>query len=558
MAERDGAAVPDLIVLSERIVTMDPDGGAPRDGIVVSDGRITGFVARDEVERLRGEQTQVVDVGHRTLMPGFVDPHAHAEDVCRDAFLTVDCRAPECRSVEDVLEVLADAAAKTEPGGWIIGQGNLFFDRKLADGRFPSREELDRVTRRHPVAIRAGGHLSMLNSRGLEDSGIDRGYVPPQGSLAGTPVVDRDADGEPTGVVKEMDSILPFPTLAGEEIATALRRGLQAKWTANGVTTIGEISCSEEGIRIMDGLAAADELPVRMRVYLWAPGTISFERAIAWRRELPLQADPAAMTIQGLKLFADGGFSSRNAAVKCPYVGTHSHGNVALDADDVVRALDATRDAGLQLAIHANGDRAQEWLCEVIAGAGGAPAGPLRTRIEHAGNFVPDQAATDLWREAGIIPVPQPVFLYNFGDYFADYLGSYGERGRFPFRTLLDDGWRLSASSDVWVGAEREQTNPLFSVWCCMARRSFAGRVIDEHEAITIDEALRMHTLDAASVLGEDDVKGSLTPGKLADMIVLDRDPRTAAVDDLRGLRVEQTYVGGRRVDDGTPPEGRA
>lgn len=548
MHQADTAPERDLVLLSERIITMDPGAGTPQDGLLVRGGRIERFVARDEVEGLRGAGADVVDVGRRPVMPGFVDPHAHAEDVAKDAFGAVDCRAPECATVADVLEVLAEACREAEPGAWVMGQANLFFDRKLRDRRFPTREELDSISGGRPVAIRAGGHLTLLNSRALEVSGIDAGYVPPEASLSGRPIIHHDESGAPTGVVGEMDSLLPFPTLDAGQIREALRKTLRDEFSAYGVTTIGEISGSRDGVNAMDSLAGAGELPVRMRLYLWAPGTVSLDEALDWRRTFPFGAGEDRLKIQGLKLFADGGYSARNAAVKSPYVGTSHCGHVALEADDLARTLAAASDAGLQVAIHANGNRAQEWLCDVITANGGSPGGALRTRIEHAGNFLPDRETDAKWREAGIIPVPQPVFIYNFGDYFADYLGEYGTRGRFPFRTLLDDGWRLSGSSDVWVGCERGQSNPLFSVWCCVARTSFAGNVIDPREAITVEEALRMHTIDAAWVLGEDGEKGSLTPGKLADIIVLDRDPCMVPTDDLRRIKVERTYVGGVQV----------
>lgn len=536
---------PQLILLSDRILTMDPTV-EPMDGIVVRDGRIDGFVARADVEAVRGEWTEVVDVGARPVMPGFVDPHAHAEDVSREEFGAVDCRAPGCRSIADVLDVLRDRAADTDPGEWIVGLGNLFYDRKLSDGRFPSRAELDAVSRRHPIVIQAGGHVSLLNSAALERSGIDRDYRPPSRSTSGVPVIDRDGGGEPTGVVKEMDSLLPLPRLGPAEVEAAMDRTLRTRFAAHGVTTVGEISGTLDGIAAMGRLADAGRLPLRMRVYLWAPGTIAFADALDWRRHVSLGGTRDRLDVVGLKLFADGGFSARNAAVKCPYHGTaDERGTVALDDAFLAQAVSDAREAGLQLAIHANGDRAQEWVCEAIARHGG---GGGRVRVEHAGNFLPDAETERWWRRAGVIPVPQPVFLYNFGDYFADYLGRYGERGRFPFRSLLDAGWRLSGSSDVWFGAETEQARPFFSIWCCLARTSFAGNVIDAHEAVTLDEALRMHTIDAAWVLGEDDVKGSITPGKLADLIVLERDPYTAPVEDLRGLRVQQTYLAGERI----------
>lgn len=152
--------------------------------------------------------------------------------------------------------------------------------------------------------------------------------------------------------------------------------------------------------------------------------------------------------------------------------------------------------------------------------------------------------------------MPQPVFLYTFGDFFPVYLGEYGARGGFPFRSLLRDGWRLSGSSDVWVGSEEQATNPLFSVWCCVARRTFRGDTIDEDEAIPVEDALRMHTIDAAAVLGRERLVGSLEPGKVADCVVLDRDPTACATEELLDVQVDAVVVDGRLAyeREGAPP----
>ena len=176
---------------------------------------------------------------------------------------------------------------------------------------------------------------------------------------------------------------------------------------------------------------------------------------------------------------------------------------------------------------------------------GGSPSGAIRTRIEHAGNFRPEPETTESWRRAGIIPVPQPVFLYTFGDYFADYLGPYGNLGRFPFAELLAEGWRLSGSSDVWVGSEREATNPLFSVWCAVKRESYTGQIIDPNQRVSVHEALRMQTIDAASVMGIESSRGSLAPGKLADIVVLNKNPLTVPVDEIPQIVVDALYMGG-------------
>jgi predicted amidohydrolase YtcJ len=541
----------DRLILSDRLITMAGPEADAMQGVAIRGDRIERLITRDEVEALRGPGTEVIDVGDRPLLPGFIDVHAHAEVACRAAYGTVDCRAPECSTISDVLQALRtgiEAAAET---GWIVGQANLFFDRKLRERRLPTREELDRVSGDVGIALRAGGHITVLNTKGLELAGIDRDRDAPSHSITGKPTIERDADREPTGIVKEMDNALPLPPQSAAVVREALRTGIHTLFTRHGVTTIGEISETVEGLEAMDRLARESALGARIRAYLWAPGTLSLEQALEWRRHLRLTAGDEHVGVQGVKLFCDGGYSAKSAAVKQPYLGMgrEHFGDIALERDFLLDALPATRDAGLQLAIHANGDRAQEWLCEVIEAGGGSPSGArLRTRIEHAGNFMPDRVTSEWWGRAGIVPVPQPVFLYTFGDYFGDYLGEYGTRGRFQFADLLRDGWPLTGSSDVWVGSERDATNPLFSVWCCVRRQTYDEQLIDPDQAISVTDALRMHTATAAFVLGEIDRKGTIEAGKLADLVVLDRDPRTAATDDIPAIGVHRVFLGGEQV----------
>ena len=543
--------VPDLIILSDRLLTMAGPEADHMQGVAIVGDRIDRLVTRDEVSVLRGPETRVIDVGERPLMPGFIDVHAHVEVACRAAYGTVDCRAPECGSVSEVLEVLREGLAERRETGWVVGQANLFFDRKLKERRLPTREELDTVSEDVAIAVRAGGHITVLNSKALEVAGIDRGFVVPEHSITGKPAVERDDNGDPIGIVKEMDSLLPLPPQTPEVIEAALAEGIRTLFTANGVTSIGEISETIEGLETMDRLAIERRLGARIHAYLWAPGTVSLEQALEWQRYIELRAGDEHVSIQGVKLFCDGGYSAKSAAVKQPYLGMgrEHFGDIALERDFLLEAVPATRDADLQLAIHANGDRAQEWLCEVIRDAGGAPSSArLRTRIEHAGNFRPDPVTSDWWSQAGIIPIPQPVFLYTFGDYFGDYLGDYGTQGRFQFADLIADGWTLTGSSDVWVGSEREATNPLFSIWCCLQRQTYDERFIDVEQATTVDQALRMHTINGAEVLGLAAEKGSLEPGKLADLVVLDRDPYATAVDDVRQIKVQAVFLGGALV----------
>jgi predicted amidohydrolase YtcJ len=537
----------ELVLLSDHIIRLTDDDQIHSGFVAVADGRIVAVGPREQATAHIGPMTTVRDVGRRPVMPGFVDVHAHVEVAAKTLHQTVDCRVPTCSSVADVLDTLR-AHLDEAVDGWLVGQGNLFFDQKLSDRRLPTREELDSVSDDVAIAIRAGGHITVLNSRGLALAGIDDDYVEADFSVTGMPTVVRDDSGRPTGVVKEMDNLLPLPSLPESELRPALADGVHRMFTRYGVTTIGEISETVAGVNAFDALHADEELGARIRVYLWVPGTVDLDTACAPGAWSHLEASPELFRIHGVKMFADGGYSAAGAAVKRPYVmDGHSCGDVALSPTQVAEALTHTSAAGLQLAIHANGDRAQEAVCHAITAAGGPVDGAPRPRVEHAGNFLPEPLeTTTAWREAGIIPVPQPVFLYTFGDYFPAYLGDYGRQGRFPLRDLLDEGWPLTGSSDVWIGSEDRATNPFFSIWCCLARTSFLGEVLDADQRITLTEALRMHTLSGAQAMGEGDHYGSIEVGKLADLIVLDRDPYECSDDELLEIQVDEVYLGGK------------
>jgi hypothetical protein len=536
-------------VLRAASALLDDDIKGPVQ-VQIEDGRITdvGPAADDAVP----EGAELVDVGDRFIGPGFVDVHAHFEVAARTWHTTVDCRAPRCANVEQVVETLREAARDADPDRWLVGQGNLFFDRKLEDGRLPSREDLDRASADVPIAVRAGGHITVVNSRALEFAGIDRDYDPAGYSVTGLPVVERHSNGDPTGVLKEMDKLLSFPDLdlSGDALRDALRDGAKELFTQHGVTTVGEISETVEGLEAMDALIHDGEMGLSIATYLWAPGTLSVEDACNWRERFNFRSASDRMWIQGLKLFADGGFTAAGAAVKRPYVvEPHGCGHLAFSPDSFSDAIRPAAEAGLQLAVHANGERAQELVCGELAANPDLPW-RLRPRIEHAGNFVPDWKLTELWRQADIIAVPQPIFLYVVADFMPDYVGDYGHAGQLHLRRLIDEGWQLSTSSDVWVGSEQRQTNPLMSIWCCAARTSFLGNEIEPEQAISVDEALRMATIGGARVMGLDHDRGSLAPGKRADVIVLDRDPRSVPVDEIPNLSVDLVFADGRLVHE--------
>ncbi len=539
------------IIRADQVITLGPDEFDGPGGIVVRDGIIDAVLAAPALDRLAGRRAEVIDLGHRTLMPGFVDPHAHAEVAAKATFQMVDVRAPGCSTVAEVLDTLR-ANQRHARDGWLVAQANLFFDQKLHDRRFPTRDELDSVSTDLAIAIRAGGHLSILNSRALECAGIDEAYQSVDYSVTGKPSVHRDAAGRPTGVVTEMDKLLPFPKLGAGTARKAVETGIRDLFTTYGVTTIGEISESlDEGLEVYDAAIAAGRISARIHVYLWTPGTVTLDQACDYRSWAVLRSDPAYLKIQGVKVFADGGYSAARAALTRPYVidGGHNCGDLGLSTDQIVELAQRTQQAGLQLAVHANGDRAQLHVCEALAGVVGRGPGHPRVRIEHAGNFVPDYPQLSAaWKRANIVPVPQPVFIHNFAEFLPEYVGDYARDRQFPLRRMIDDGWPVSGSSDVWVGSEIGQTNPFSSIACAVGRRTFHGHTLNTDQCVTTREALRMHTIGGAYALGEEHTRGTLEPGKFADIIAVDRDPLSTSVEDFSAIAVDDVFLGGARV----------
>ncbi|MFE3076793.1 amidohydrolase [Nocardia tengchongensis] len=484
----------------------------------------------------------ILDAGTRTVLPGFIDTHAHVEVASVLSATSVDVRVPICRSVADVLARLHEALP-TARDGWLIGRANLFYDQRLSDGRYPTLAELDSVSRDVAIVIRAGGHLSVLNSKAMELADIDRLSQLEQG-LMGHAQVFLDDDGNRTGVVAEIDGLLPLPVPSDAEFAQLVRTGVAAEFTRFGVTTLGEISETLPGLRAMSKLAAQRLLPSRVEAYLWAPGTFGYDEVFKWR-DHDIAETPQMFRVRGVKMFADGGFTAQNAAVKKPFLNG-SCGDLNLSQEEIISMRAQCDDAGLQLAVHANGERAQELMCSAII-AGNFVGRGIQTRLEHAGNFLTDWATTDMWRAADILPVPQAVFIGGAA-FLPALLGDDAKRGRFPFRTLIDQGWSLPGSSDVHLGSEPTHTNPMFGVWSAVTRIGHGGELIEPDEALTVEQALQMYTINGARTLGVDAERGSLESGKLADMVVLDRDLSGVADHDLHSVQVDYVFVDGQQV----------
>ncbi|QBI20538.1 amidohydrolase [Egibacter rhizosphaerae] len=517
----------EFLVGSSRVLTMDTDGRTLDGYVHVDRGRIARIVERDATadDPSLADLTRV-ELDERPLMPGFVDPHVHLEMTSSAMWGTVDCRTPPCASIADMLDALSQSRhLRDARGGWLVGQGGLFADRRFSDQRLPTRDDLDTVSTAHPIAVRFGAHITVLNGVGLERLVEQLERLPSPTGDAHLRVDDNDRY---SGVIQELFYALPIPELSTDELTEAMLTTARGYLLEQGVTSIGEITDTMQGVSILSGETGAGRLPLGVRAYVWAPGTASMRSS--W--DHAHDGEHAALAndrfdVAGVKIFVDGGFSAAGAAVLRPYRGTSGwFGRLAYDKDELTEIIRGCRERDLQVAAHVNGEWAQRLMCEAAIAAEAADAGnALPVRLEHAGNLVTSEETIDWWQRAGVSLVPQAGFVWTLGSFIPDYLGDYARAGLFPFESLRQRGVEFGPSSDV-AGAELRQFNPLFGVQCATTRESCIGEILDPGEALSVMDGLRAHTRHAANALGVGDDRGSIEVGKRADLVALDIDPR--------------------------------
>lgn len=533
-----------------KIISMDAK--APSDGAAlrVLDNVVDEVLLSTDGVDLQSEAGDAWDIGNRVVLPGFIDGHTHAE-VGSVALLGADCRAPANSSIADIQDSLRDALDRAEArGGWLVGQGNLFLDQKLKERRLPNRHDLDAVSKDVPIVIQAGGHASCVNSKVIEMRGLDE--FRPAYSNMGDPVIERDADGHPTGILGEMDKFLDMPSPEASVLKEAMKAGISDIYLRHGVTTFMEISETRRGITALDELISSGDLQCRVALALWAPGTLPLEEALGWGADAPLASPKDRLSADAIKIFTDGGFSARTAAMLTPYFSDDGkemaiRGEMCMTGEQIEVQLKAIIDRGMKAVVHTCGEVATRTLCDSVMAAG---ASGSTVRAEHAGNLLYEAEETmAMMTEAGIQPMPNPGFIHAIGGALPKYLDEAAIGSRFPFRAMLDSGFRISGSSDIHVGAHPDQANPLFMMWCSTARESFEGAEVDPQQAVTYEEALKMHTVYAAESLGMSASRGSLERGKDADFVVLSRDPRAVeSPDDLLSITVDAVFLAGRKV----------
>jgi len=524
--------------------------------ISVLGGRIRAVGSAGDAGAARSPDADVVDLGGRLVVPGFVDAHNHYLATA-EALTSVDLRYPGVGSIDDLVEAIAKRAGETPANRWIRGFGMDY--AKYLDAR-PTRWDLDRATADHPViAYHVSGHYALVNSAALAQRGIDENAANPAGGE-----FVRDGGGRLTGLCLDAATslILPVAVDIGShgpnfhteadlvDLVGQLDQGGRA-YQAAGLTTVCDPQVTSRELRAYREALAAGVLHVRVTCMPLSHGIPDF-RAVGLAG--PFGSD--ALRLGGMKFYADGSLIGGTAAFNEPY-GEHGEfrGSLYWPPGELSSLVREGHEAGWQIGIHAQGDRAIQMSLDAIGGAlGPHPGADFRPRIEHAGYPTPEQIRR--MRDLGVITVNQPSYLYDSGDEFIARLGDRAHRLQ-PLRAELDDGVRVVLSSDAFVASYR----PLDTIVAAVERRTMAGTPIGADQALTAAEAILAHTIEAARAVRMEDLVGSIEPGKLADFVVLDSDPFTADRGGLRAVGVHRTVQGGRTVwpaeAAGAPPAAR-
>ncbi|MCP3818169.1 amidohydrolase [Streptomyces sp. A3M-1-3] len=508
-------------------------------------GRI---VALDEdLDGLRAVRT--VDLGGACVVPGFNDAHNHMA-LYGMAQAELDLSSPNVRTLDDLYTAVAERARELPAGSWLTGSG---YDQNKLGGH-PHREVLDRIAPDHKVWLKhTSAHMCVVNSAVLKE--IDR-TVPAGGRVV------TGADGQPTGLIEEQaqqlvrDLVYPYSTA---QLADAIARASR-DYLREGLT-----SCTEAGI----GLGWIGHSPVEAAAYQQArdEGRLGVRVRLMVTTDTlhPLRHhpdDPGGtgldlglrtgfgdewLQLGAVKVFSDGSLIGRTAAMCCDFAGeAGNRGYLQADEEELRERIAAAHAAGWQVATHAIGDRAIDLVLDAYEQAAlRFPRAGTRHRIEHCGVTRPDQLAR--LAALGVVPVPQAAFVGRLGDGMRAALGPDREAWCYRHRSFLDVGLTVPGSSDrpIVPGA------PLRGIHDMVNRRTETGGLLGPQESVTALEALRAYTLGSAYAGFEEHLKGSIRPGKLADLAVLDTDPTATAPERIADTAVLATLVGGRFAFDG-------
>lgn len=525
----------DLAFVNGKVWTGDP--GRPwAEAVAVHGDRISAVGTTAEVRKLAPAGAKLVDLGGSLLLPGFIDSHTH---FLAGGFALKSIQLRQARSREDFVARTAAKAREFGPGRWVL---NGDWDhQQFSPPELPRKDWIDAVTPDNPVCVnRLDGHMILANSLALKLAGVTKDTpVPPGGEIVKDP-----ATGEPTGILQDaaMDLVyakVPEPSFAEklEAAEASLRHAAE-----NGVTSVHEMA-DASSFEVFEELARTNRLSARVHVYIPIAEVATLARL---RPKSPLGSP--YLKLAGLKAFMDGSLGSATAYFFEPYTDDPRtsgllHGQMFPEGIMQERILEADR-AGLQLAIHAIGDRANSILLDMYEKAVAVNGSrDRRWRVEHAQHLRPADIAR--FGRLGLVAAVQPYHLIDDGRWAEGKIGPERARTTYAFRSLQQAGATLAFGSD-WTVAP---LSPILGIYAAVTRRTLDGKKPGgwvPEEKISVEEAVRAYTANGAWVEFAESAKGTIEAGKLADLVVLDRDIFAIPPEQIGGVRVRMTVFDGK------------
>lgn len=524
------------IYINGTVITVDSDIPYAQ-AFAVSNGRFSAVGTDEEVLRLATPSTKIIDLNGMTVTPGYNDTHVHPSAAYdENSPYYVPWLGPDkAPTMDDLIAVLKAKADRTPPGQLI--RGVRYQDTKL--GRHPTRHDLDKVSTKHPIRIsHSSGHVTAVNSYILEASGITKATKDPSGGS-----FDREPDGMPNGVIRESATRLLKNGSTSEQAPIPVEDQLEGyleclrNYAKLGITSIGIAGGSPGSFKRYEALRELGS-PVRMS-FMFSLSHIPALEAVGLKSGF----GDDFLRITSIKGFHGNSLSGRTCWLSEPYSDRPGYYGIppARSQDDLDKLIQDMHDAGFQAAIHANGDREIDMVLTAFERAqANNPKPDARHRIEHAS--VMTLPLLERTKKAGVILVFHP-YMWEHGD----KLESYGEKRMEmmnPYRTAIDMGVLVASHSDATVSA----AHPMLRIQDMVTRKGENGVVYGDSQRVTVEEAIKVWTIDGAYATFEEKNKGSITPGKLADFVILRQDPREVPADSIKDIVVDATYVGGNNV----------
>lgn len=551
------AGSPDLILHHGKVVTVDAKFSI-HSGMAVEGNRIVRVGQDEEVLKLKGPNTALVDLKGRMVLPGLIDSHTHPLGAAMHEF---DHPIPEMESIGDVLDHIRSRTKVLKPGEWIVLQ--QVFITRLREQRYPTRAELDQAAPRHPVVFRTGPDAS-LNSLALQLAGIGRDFKIP----AGTPGrIEMNAEGEPTGILRSFDNYVKIPSSgekASETEKTKRLVELFRDYNSVGLTSVCDRDAQEEAITLYQRLRAKGALTVRLSVshHIDTLGPLADIQANIRRvAASPLfKEKDDFLRIIGIKTYLDGGMLTGSAYLREPWGVSDIYsitdpsycGVLFIPKERLLPMVRTTVESGLQFTAHSVGDGAVHALLEAYEEVNkDISIRPTRPCITHA-NFQSREAVQKL-AQLGVSVDIQPAWLYLDTRTLVKQFGYERLRWFQPLKSIFEAGAIAGGGSDHMqkIGSLRSVNpyNPFLAMATAVTRQArWYGGALHPEEALTREQAIRLYTINNAWLLFKDDKVGSLEPGKLADFVVLDTDLLSCPADQIAKTRVLLTYVDGKVV----------